>query len=334
MHFRTITGQDPARLSVVFDEVIIKERLLVEGGNSGTILSEFDGPVNFSKNVKIGGTLTVTGAFKNVQPIEVTDSTDSWDKDSGCMILEGGLGVEKNVNIGLGASVGLGLTVGTLLDVNGNADIAGTLGVTGTATFTGDLTSGGGTFGNVRVGVTGDNEIDTSSGNLTIDSTGGTTTIDDNVSVSGTLNVSSTGTFGGAISVGGNVTASGVLDINGTGTNALSGPLDVSGTIRAIGADVIAYASSDENLKDNITPIPNALSKVISISGNTFNWNEKSDYEGKSDTGVVAQEIEKLGLPGVVETRADGFKAVRYDRLVPVLIEAIKELSAKVDDLS
>ena len=330
----TITGQDPARLSVVFDEVIIKERLLVEGGNSGTILSEFDGPVNFSKDVKIGGQLTVTGSFKNVRPIEVTDSTDSWDKDSGCMILEGGLGVEKNVNIGLGASVGLGLTVGTFLDVNGNADIAGTLGVTGTATFTGDLSSGGGTFGNVRVGVTGDNEIDTSSGNLTIDSTGGTTTIDDNVSVSGTLNVSSTGTFGGAISVGGNVTASGVLDINGTGTNSLSGPLDVSGTIRAIGADIIAFASSDENLKDNITPIPNALSKVISISGNTFNWNEKSDYEGKSDTGVVAQEIEKLGLPGVVETRADGFKAVRYDRLVPVLIEAIKELSAKVDDLS
>ena len=330
----TITGQDPARLSVVFDEVIIKERLLVEGGNSGTILSEFDGPVNFSKDVKIGGQLTVTGSFKNVRPIEVTDNTDSWDKDSGCMILEGGLGVEKNVNIGLGASVGLGLTVGTFLDVNGNADIAGTLGVTGTATFTGDLSSGGGTFGNVRVGVTGDNEIDTSSGNLTIDSTGGTTTIDDNVSVSGTLNVSSTGTFGGAISVGGNVTASGVLDINGTGTNSLSGPLDVSGTIRAIGADIIAFASSDENLKDNITPIPNALSKVISISGNTFNWNEKSDYEGKADTGVVAQEIEKLGLPGVVETRADGFKAVRYDRLVPVLIEAIKELSAKVDDLS
>ena len=330
----TITGQDPARLSVVFDEVIIKERLLVEGGNSGTILSEFDGPVNFSKDVKIGGQLTVTGSFKNVRPIEVTDNTDSWDKDSGCMILEGGLGIEKNVNIGLGASVGLGLTVGTFLDVNGNADIAGTLGVTGTATFTGDLSSGGGTFGNVRVGVTGDNEIDTSSGNLTIDSTGGTTTIDDNVSVSGTLNVSSTGTFGGAISVGGNVTASGVLDINGTGTNSLSGPLDVSGTIRAIGADIIAFASSDENLKDNITPIPNALSKVISISGNTFNWNEKSDYEGKSDTGVVAQEIEKLGLPGVVETRADGFKAVRYDRLVPVLIEAIKELSAKVDDLS
>ena len=40
----TITGQDPARLSVVFDEVIVKERILVEGGKSKTILSEFDGP--------------------------------------------------------------------------------------------------------------------------------------------------------------------------------------------------------------------------------------------------------------------------------------------------
>ena len=97
--------------------------------------------------------------------------------------------------------------------------------------------------------------------------------------------------------------------------------------------DITAFASSDKRLKDNITPIPDALSKVLSISGNTFNWNEGSPYEGKSDTGVIAQEIETLDLPGVTTIRDDGTHAVKYEKLVPLLIEAIKELKAEVDEL-
>ena len=100
-----------------------------------------------------------------------------------------------------------------------------------------------------------------------------------------------------------------------------------------VGDDITAFATSDKKLKDNITPIPNAVDKVLSISGNTFNWNEKSDYEGKADTGVIAQEIEALDLPGVTTTRDNGVKAVRYEKLVPLLIEAIKELKAEVDEL-
>ena len=97
--------------------------------------------------------------------------------------------------------------------------------------------------------------------------------------------------------------------------------------------DITAFASSDATLKKNITPISNAVDKVLSISGNTFTWNEKSIYNGEEGTGIIAQEIEALGLPGVTETRQDGTKAVRYDRLVPLLIEAIKELSNKVKSL-
>ena len=51
------------------------------------------------------------------------------------------------------------------------------------------------------------------------------------------------------------------------------------------------------------------------------------------DTGIIAQEVEALGLPGITATRRDGTKGVRYDRLIPVLIEAVKELTAKVDAL-
>ena len=75
------------------------------------------------------------------------------------------------------------------------------------------------------------------------------------------------------------------------------------------------------------------VDKVLSISGNTFTWNDKSIYNGEEGTGIIAQEIEALGLPGVTETRQDGTKAVRYDRLVPLLIEAIKELDGKVKSL-
>ncbi len=138
-----------------------------------------------------------------------------------------------------------------------------------------------------------------------------------------------------------NVTSSSKITINGR-NNAKSGNVSiaefiVSGTsdtpeFKCFG-DITAFASSDVALKENITPISNAIDKVLSISGNTFTWNEKSIYNGEEGTGIIAQEIEALGLPGLTTTRENGTKAVRYDRLVPLLIEAIKELSNKVKSL-
>ena len=106
----------------------------------------------------------------------------------------------------------------------------------------------------------------------------------------------------------------------------------VSGTLSATG-DIVAYASSDERLKNNISPIKNPIEKINQISGNSFNWNEnKQDiYKGK-DYGVIAQEIESV-LPELVVEREDGYKAVKYDKLVSLLIEGIKELSKEVNQL-
>jgi len=84
-------------------------------------------------------------------------------------------------------------------------------------------------------------------------------------------------------------------------------------------------------LKDNIAPIDDPLAKVLSISGNTFDWNEKSNKSGH-DVGVIAQEIEKV-LPEAVITRDNGYLAVDYHKVVPLLIEAVKELTAKVESL-
>ena len=113
--------------------------------------------------------------------------------------------------------------------------------------------------------------------------------------------------------------------------NGSNGLIQTIGEIKA-GGDIYAFSSSDERLKNNISKIEDPLAKVVSLGGYTFDWNENTEKEG-TETGVIAQEVEALGLPGIVTTRDDGYKAVRYEKLVPLLIEAIKELNDKVSSL-
>ena len=113
--------------------------------------------------------------------------------------------------------------------------------------------------------------------------------------------------------------------------NDFTGGVRIDGELKVTN-DITAFASSDERLKDNLTTIDNPLDKVLSLGGYTFDWNENTHKEG-SDTGVIAQQVEALGLPGVVTTRDDGYKAVRYEKLVPLLIESIKEMKGEMDEL-
>ena len=117
-----------------------------------------------------------------------------------------------------------------------------------------------------------------------------------------------------------------------TGALVVSGGMGVLNTINA-GGDVIAFASSDERLKDNIKPIENPLEVISQISGNTFDWNSEKQniYNGK-DYGVIAQEIQKV-MPELVDTRDNGYLAVKYDKIVPLLIESIKELKKEIEEL-
>ena len=107
--------------------------------------------------------------------------------------------------------------------------------------------------------------------------------------------------------------------------------LDNAGNLSAT-ADVIAFASSDKRLKDNLKPIENSLEKVSKLSGYEFDWNDKQDTYQGHDVGVIAQEVEEV-LPEVVTTRDSGYKAVKYEKLVPLLIESIKELKEEVNGL-
>jgi hypothetical protein len=111
--------------------------------------------------------------------------------------------------------------------------------------------------------------------------------------------------------------------------------------------DVIAYAS-DFRLKENIKPIENALDKIQKISGVHYQWKDKVTELGfdpttKQDIGVIAQEIQAV-LPEAVKPApfdyiggssksGENYLTVQYEKIVPLLIEAIKELKAEIDIL-
>jgi hypothetical protein len=103
--------------------------------------------------------------------------------------------------------------------------------------------------------------------------------------------------------------------------------LDVDGTIRATG-DVIAY--SDARVKDNIKTIDNALEKTTKLRGVSYTRNDIEDKSTK--IGVIAQEVLEV-LPEVVSKDDEGKYSVSYGNIVGVLIEAIKELEARVKEL-
>jgi len=301
----TITGEDPSRLSAVFDEITIKERLVVEGGDSGQVLSQFDGPVTFN------------GEIKSTNKVRITNETDSTSPTSGALVVSGGIGIGSDLNVGGDLNVSNDLDIvgavqlasgGGITTTGGDFYVGGDFSLSGQIIGNGNFNAGtggfigaGGTFGNIQIAISDDNTIDTVSGDLALNSANGV------------------------------VVVSGNLDVNGIGTHTFAGDVEVDGEGRFIG-DLIAFFSSDERLKDNIEVIEDPLSKVLSISGNTFDWNSNSNKEG-SDTGVIAQEVESLGLPGIVTTRDNGYKAVRYEKLVPLLIEAIKELDNKLENL-
>ena len=406
----TVTGEDPNRLSAVFDEVVVKERLLVEGGASKQILSQFDGPVTFNSDLRLSDNTKqlITEAEIRAQDAKFRSTLNSTATTNGAVVIDGGVGIAKSVYIG-GDIIGAGtfdgqsnisgitsvtadtffgdgagllntgstlvaasgtqrvvltsltsgqmtetatdpditfdastntLTVANIVasgNLGGNADTA-TLATnvvgganrvifnnnTDTTTTDPDFTYNGtqlNVVGNIRangitLGLTNGTTIDTASGDLTLDSSNNKVVVDAKLEVLNNTNSTSKDTGALILTQGG---------------------LGVEGNIHA-GGDLVAFSSSDINLKKDISPIQNALDMINKLSGNTFTWNvgmtDLAPYEnGTKDTGILALEVEALGLPGVTKTRGDGVKAVRYDRLIPVLIEAVKELSAKVKSL-
>ena len=158
------------------------------------------------KDLYIDGTANIDAAI--LDTAQVSDLTDNR------VVIAGASGeLEDDANLTFNGTT---LAVGVALDVDGHLDadnvsISGIATITGASTFTGAIdANGGATIDNIQIGITGDNELDTSSGNLTIDSAGGTTTIDDNATVTG------------------NLTVTGDLQVNGTNTVVASTTMTVA----------------------------------------------------------------------------------------------------------
>ncbi|MCI0393438.1 MAG: tail fiber domain-containing protein [Chloroflexi bacterium] len=120
----------------------------------------------------------------------------------------------------------------------------------------------------------------------------------------------------------------------GIGTTSPSSDykLHVIGNVGASGF----VETSDVRWKKNMTPIPDALRKVLQLRGVQFEWNTadyaEMNFPAGRHIGLVAQEVEQV-IPEVVSTAEDGYKSVAYANLVAVLVEAVKELQAEVESL-
>ena len=243
------------------------------------------------------------------------------------------------------------VTLGTVTTGTWSATtIATTRGGTGLTSFT----SGGAVYATSSSALT--------TGTLPIASGGtGTTT----APTSGTLLIGNSG--GGYTSATLTGTSNRVTITNGSGAITLSLPQDIAtssnlqfsslgigtaasgtaGEIRATNAITSYY--SDERLKTNIQLIPNALEKVVSLRGVTYNANELAESFGytnkEQQVGVLAGDVEKV-LPEAVKpapfdliridenteisSSGENYKTVQYEKLVPLLIEAIKELNEEI----
>jgi len=114
-----------------------------------------------------------------------------------------------------------------------------------------------------------------------------------------------------------------------TKTITLSSSVTVHGDLSATG-DIIGFTASDERLKNNVTPIANALKKLLALKGVEFDWAAVDTMPRTGhDVGLIAQDVIKQ-VPEAVGTRHDGYYGVYYEKIIPLLVEAIRELDSKI----
>ena len=157
------------------------------------------------------------------------------------------------------------ITIAEALTVSGNLTVSGT--ISGTV-------SGASTAGNIQVGVTGNNEIDTSSGNLTIDSAGGTVTVDDNLSVSG------------------NATITGDLTVNGTTTTVNSTTIEITNSFTFEGSTADDYETVlgvVDPTADRTINLPNASGTIVLQDTTDTLTNKTINLTSNTLTGTTAQ---------------------------------------------
>ena len=160
---------------------------------------------------------------------------------------------------------------------------------------------------------------------ITASSAAGTTTFNRNIARFNLIDLSTT--FASNVTVGADLKiTAGSLSVGGNLTNsATDGRIDASN-------DIVAFSTSDRRLKENIKKIENPIEKLSKLNGVEFDWIKEHykihGYEG-NDVGVIAQDLEDV-LPQALRINDSGYYAVRYEKIIPLLIECINELSNEI----
>lgn len=146
------------------------------------------------------------------------------------------------------------------------------------------------------------------------------------------LRVKGTASFDGDVNIEGNLYVNGILfgNLSQPGYNSLTNP-NYAQQYQRYGTQGTGSHQSDKALKDNLEPISDSLQKVSAISGYSFDWNSKAEKSGH-DVGLIAQEVAEI-LPEAVDEGLDGYLQVDYYKIIPLLVNAIKELKAEVECL-
>ena len=100
--------------------------------------------------------------------------------------------------------------------------------------------------------------------------------------------------------------------------------------VRIINAtnDITAFSTSDSRLKNNIIKINDSNKIINSLNGYKYEWNEKANQSGEG-IGVIAQEVKEL-IPSAVRENDEGYLSVDYIKIIPYLIEEVKNLNNRI----
>jgi hypothetical protein len=126
-----------------------------------------------------------------------------------------------------------------------------------------------------------------------------------------------------------------VLGGVGIGSNIFVGSLQGVGNraVYSTSAGELTNTASDENLKKNITSFDMGLTATIALSSVYYNWVDEDRLGSQREVGFIAQQVQQI-LPEAVGTNADGTLSLDYSRLIPMLVNSIKDLKDQVDSLT
>ena len=283
----------------------------------------------------IGATVNTSGDITAGADVDITGEVNA---ASGAIV--GDLSVGDDITMANTGNIvfsNTGLTGVTATTVSSNLVSVAHLNVTGSAVLPDDTTLTATTLGTANLTVTdtakftgsiaGDNYLQIGEGSNVVFIN----------AASGTFKSSIIAADDDSYDVGNTTTGafrSGYFDTSVTVGNTVANTTSLVAEFVYAKQDLVANFSSDQQLKDQIIKIDTALDKVESIGGYQFVWNNNiGDMRaGTPDYGVIAQELEDV-LPHAVDINSRGHKTVNYNSLIPLLIEAVKELSARVKEL-